>query len=47
MKSTKTLFESLYEAPVCVVVACTEDSLCADSVGTTTEDYTDGGDFTW
>lgn len=47
MKSTKTFTTDLYEAPACVVVACPDECLCAESVGSTTEDYNDGGNFTW
>lgn len=39
--------KELYFAPLCENIVSLQDTLCADSVGTTTEDYTDGGDFTW
>lgn len=43
MKKTK----EPYFAPLCENIISIQDTLCADSVGTAAEDYTDGGDFTW
>lgn len=47
MKTNVTFTKGRYEAPVCDSVDYLQNCICSDSVGVTTEDYSNNGDFVW